>query len=76
MADEEITVVYDTELRRPGCVLLQAVFGGTISNQDLDAMGHWLLYPTPDMRCYSVKPEQVAALIKVTRDHNDGREGG
>lgn len=54
-----ITIIYDTELRRPGCVLLQATGGG-----DKDALNRyftsedWLLAPTANMRTMHGTEEQ------------------
>jgi hypothetical protein len=67
---EEVTIAYDTELRRPGCALVQAGYGCSISPADLDAIGHWLTAPTDAMRVYKMTAEQVAVLVQITQEHN------
>ncbi len=62
-------IAYDPELRRPGCVLIQAMLGGC-STEDL--MTHfddcdWILGPTPGMDVYRVTDEQLAKLGEITR---------
>ena len=47
--DEMLVGVVDLKLRRPACVLLQAVMGGDIRVAHMFPAEHWLLAPTPDM---------------------------
>lgn len=48
---ERITLLYDTRLKRPACVLLQAIAGGdSEALLELFDSGDWLVSPTPDMR--------------------------
>jgi len=61
-----ITVAYDTTLKRPGCAIIQAVFGATISNAELMRMDGWLLSPTEGMRLYEVTDEQLNDLVALT----------
>jgi hypothetical protein len=68
-----VTVAYDCELKRPGCVLIQAAFGCTIDNLDLDRIGHWLLSPTPAMQVYEIPRDRIDDLVHVTQEHN-GRD--
>jgi hypothetical protein len=48
--DPEIYIAYDCDLRRPGCVLLQAAMGGNaaVTGQLFDSET-WLLAPTPGL---------------------------
>lgn len=73
------TVVFDRKLKRPACVLLQAVFGGTVPNfQRYFPSETWLLAPTPNMRMYRVEnKEQLEALsamaVQAVKDDPDVR---
>ena len=49
-----LALVYDADLRRPGCVLIQAAMGGSTSAAQLFSTASWLLAPTPGMKVYSV----------------------
>lgn len=69
-----ITLVYDPILRKPGCALLQAVYGATILPFDLHRMDGWLLAPTDDLKLYGVTPEQLEHLILVTNDSQDAEK--
>lgn len=55
-----ITFIYDTDLRRPACVLLQAAMGGTIGTEFHAIFGsaNWLLAPTPGMKKLQATKEQ------------------
>lgn len=71
------TIAYDTKLRRPGCVLLQATMA-TISNDMLSKhfdVDDWLLHPTPNMGVYPIESEeqlrQLAAITKNREKLND-----
>jgi len=60
-------IAYDVKLMRPGCVLLQAVMGGTVPNEKLMRMlDHWLLSPTPDLRLYPYAESELDQLIQIT----------
>jgi hypothetical protein len=59
-------IAYDTVLKRPGCVLIQAALGGDIHLTSEFETKYWLLAPTPDMRVFEVTPEQMKKLIKIT----------
>jgi len=66
---EEFTLVYDTDLRAPACVLLQAVFGCGASPRMLSLFDsrHWLTAPTPGM-CKMVGTEETwKKVAEVTR---------
>ena len=70
------TIVYDTKLRRPGCVLLQAAYRATIPHVVLDmefGAKCWLVAPTPDMHLFEVTHSQLEQLVKITHDFNKGK---
>lgn len=62
-------LVYDVKLRRPGCVLLQAVMGGTVPRgiffKLFDATD-WLLAPTPGMTTYRTTLPELEAVARIT----------
>lgn len=59
-------LIYDDELFRPGCVLIQAAAGcDPHIAQRFDAK-HWLVGITPGMKRFSVTPEQLDLLVKIT----------
>lgn len=69
--EDPITLVYDLDLMRPACVLLQRVYGASISTADLTMLfpAHsWLVAPTPGMRGYRVTREELEQLGRVTKD--------
>lgn len=46
-----VVLLFDTKLRQPGCVLLQAMAGCADSNGFLQmTFDNWLTHPTPDMK--------------------------
>lgn len=59
------TIAYDTELLRPGCVMVQRALGATIPTGDLGRLDHWLLSPTKDMVVLPVTGEQFERLIQI-----------
>ena len=64
-------LVYDIELCRPGCVLLQTALGGTVPNElfiKLFPAESWLLAPTSAMQTYSTTPEQLQMAAAKTLD--------
>lgn len=63
-------IVYDTQLFRPACVLLQAALGGTPSVAHLFPSETWLVHPTPDMTLYEATDEQLENLVQVTKRVN------
>ncbi len=66
--EETYYIMYDCNLRKPGCVLLQAL-GGTVPKdiffQYFDT-SCWLLHPTPDLKLYPIKASELEALAAVT----------
>lgn len=64
-------IVFDTKLRRPGCALLQAAYGGTIPNSVFGIKfpsETWLTSPTPDMAAYDVTVEQLDQLGVIAKE--------
>lgn len=65
-----LVLVYDTDLRAPACVLLQAVFGCGSSPRALrhfDSL-HWLTAPTPGMRKLEGTEEEWKQIAELTRE--------
>lgn len=51
LLDDGIDLVFDIKLRRPACVLLQAIHGCGHNNGFMQMhFDDWLVAPTPDMR--------------------------
>jgi hypothetical protein len=64
------TIAYDVMLRRPGCAMLQAVLGCSVTPDALSRMlDAWLLHPTPDLKVYSVTEDELEQLISLTNEH-------
>lgn len=64
---DQIRMLYDPELRRPGCVLLQAVAGGDRRALDIYfSSENWLIAPTPDMKMFSGTHEQWKQIATLT----------
>lgn len=61
-----MTIAYDTELLRPGCVLVQRALGATIPTEDLGRLDNWLLSPTKAMQVLPITDEQFERLVKIT----------
>lgn len=58
-------IAFDTKLRRPGCVLVQAALGASVPGTLFQLhFPHetWLTSPTDDMRVYPVTEEQLGKL--------------
>lgn len=70
--DDGIDLVFDIKLRRPACVLLQAVYGCGHNNGFLQMnfdSREWLVAPTPDMRKVRGTREQWKRLAaKASND--------
>lgn len=58
-------IVFDTELRRPACVLIQAAMGGDTGIANRFPSETWLIYPTPAMAVFPVTDEQIPKLIAM-----------
>ncbi len=64
-----IILVYDKEVKRAGCAILQAAYGGTISNMDLMGFNNWLLVPTDNLKPYKVNNmEELEKIKKLTNN--------
>lgn len=59
-------IIYDPVLKRPGCILLQVMGGGTVTSEDIFMMGDWLTEMTPDMKLFSVTDEELEVLKKIS----------
>jgi hypothetical protein len=53
-------ILYDLKLRRPGCVILQALVGGSFAH--LWPSELWLVNLTDDMKTYAITREEAAVL--------------
>ena len=60
---EQLKIVFDTKLMRPGCVILQTVLGGSPGIANKFPTESWLVYPTEDLKTYIVFPAQLKILI-------------
>jgi hypothetical protein len=61
-------IAFDTRLRRPGCVLVQAALGASVPGtlfQRHFPHETWLVSPTEDMRVYPVTEEQLVLLSRM-----------
>ncbi len=64
--EQIIKLVYDTDLKRPACVLLQAVMGGSTQLlNDLHFKGAWLIVPTPGMKLLAATRSQWEHVAKM-----------
>ncbi len=66
---DEIVLVFDTKLRRPACVLIQALYGCGENNGFLQMTFDtktWLVAPTPDMIRIKGTKEQWEKMAKQT----------
>lgn len=66
-----ITIAYDMIKKKPGCALLQAIYGGTIDNFSLQQFetDNWLLAPTTDLKLYTLKDQnELHMAIKITKN--------
>lgn len=63
----KLHIAYDCDLKRPGCVLMQATMGGD-SSAVSRLFGHesWLLAPTPGMRVIVGTEEEWKMAVKIT----------
>lgn len=66
-------IAYDVELKRPGCVLLQAVLVRDSSIAQAFPPETWLTYPTPGMRVYEVTADELRRLVEITVEASKAR---
>lgn len=59
-------IAYDKILMRPGCALLQAAYGGDSGIASHFDTEDWLLFPTPDLKPYTVTKEELTAVVRLT----------
>lgn len=59
-------IAFDADLRRPGCVLLQAALGGTPELASHFPTESWLVAPTPGLRLYEVTEDQLEILVQMS----------
>lgn len=67
---DKIPIVYDTDLKRPACALLQAAMGGstTALHRYFDSQD-WLVAPTPGMRLIGGTHEEWLKAAEITKKH-------
>ena len=62
-------IAFDTKEMKPGCAIIQAVYGGDLGIANRFPVESWLIHPTPDMATYEIPPEQLDYLVaKVKAD--------
>ncbi len=54
----------DLKLKKVGCVLLQAIYGGDRGLATRIGNEHWFLSPTEDMKLYEIPEEQCKEIIE------------
>jgi len=59
-------IAYDTVLKRPACVLLQAAMGCEPAVAHPFDSRHWLVFPTPDLKVYPLSPGLLEWLVEIT----------
>ena len=59
-------LVYDAELKRPGCAILQAAFGCNPRLANEFDSKTWLLAPTPNMKVYAVTDQELGFLVRLS----------
>lgn len=69
-------IVYDLDLMRPGCVIIQAGRGCDPAMAHAFDTEDWLVRPTPGMRIYPITPEQLPILVQKTRQHREKQNTG
>lgn len=70
MDDTVHKIVYDTNLKRPACALLQAVYGGSTEalNMFFDARD-WLVFPTKGMGLMEGNRELWNKVSEITKNN-------
>lgn len=65
---DQIVLLFDPKLRRPGCVILQAMAGCGHNNGFMEMnFDNWLTSPTPDMKRISGTRQQWEGLAAKIR---------
>lgn len=72
MSEKTYTMVYDTDLYRPACVLLQAAYRADQGalNEFFESQD-WLVQPTPGMKKLSGTAEQWKRAAQMTKDRRE-----
>lgn len=66
-----LRLAFDCNLRRPGCVLLQALMGGSSQAASLFSTDLWLLSPTDGLKVYQVHDAtMLGELIRMSTEAN------
>jgi hypothetical protein len=70
-ADPNVKIAFDCKLRKPGCVIVQAMFGAdnSLAGQ-LFNVESWLLAPTPDMHVYNLPLSHWKRVAEVVNEEN------
>ena len=63
-----IKIAYDFDLRRPGCVILQAAMGGSTEAANRFPSETWLVAPTKGLKLYPVTPKQLDKLVEMSEN--------
>jgi hypothetical protein len=63
-------IAYDTKLKRPACVLIQAGMGCGTGVANRFPPETWLVHPTDNMGVFEATEEQMEQLVKITVAHN------
>ena len=66
---KHVKLLYDSQLLRPGCVLLAAVYGADRSIVSKFDSQDWLVAPTPNLRLYSVPLSEIPNIVAMTKAH-------
>jgi hypothetical protein len=65
----KVNLVYDCDLKRPACVILQAIHGGDNGTlMRLFPAETWLVHPTPGMQLIAGTPAEWERAAQITKD--------
>jgi hypothetical protein len=65
---DPLTIAFDLEKMRPGCILIQVTMGATCTAELLAVLGLtdiWLLAPTKNMRVYKTTFDELKRVAKL-----------
>lgn len=60
-------IVFDIQLMKPACALLQAAYGGDAALAQHFPLDSWLLFPTAGMHVYEITDEQLPHLVEKVK---------